>query len=679
MTKGTLESTDVSSFTNSNSSPISSVFMFQFLSHQMDEVAARVSAAFSYSVHALSQLPAKLHSSLFIYGFYGLLDGVNTAFGTLKYVIDVHCANTSVSSTDVLRDFLVTPEGIAIVVIESLVLAGCAFAGNVFENDGVKHTGWEKLSAIFWRYLRDALKALKNAYKGIRNLLVLWSMIAGQSDVLRFILPIGLALGVFSALNRMFIRYMRERRKDKTNINEQLIKEINALKLAAQATPKNYIEELHHLLNGLPKTADNNAKLGMQTQSLRSTVIGYAAAIYNSFLDAPYLILGLVSLAVLSWPLFITLTTFCVFFLSVCIATRIFEEYNDQRLLLISQTKLQLAACLAEIKYLSQQLDSAEEGADTNEIVKSIFSKFSEAIGLKEKLQQQSVLSTTEVVLGGLLNGMNAFQSLTSMAFAVSSLCLILAMPYPVLLLMSLGPIGIVFLIGFVSLALTKHWKFLEKNPVPKSGDNPTVKDILARLKNPLDTSIEEIQAITDDIVAIPVHVSPQTFFEKITDIFRLFWSGLGKGFRIVDATARDGDNDHSSIVAMVAWVAAGLYAIVYTLRGFARLGKANNKDKAVVEPVASNTPSSVATTASDDESDEQDSKTPRSNSPESQVNKTNTGEPQYGMKKANSDGLFSRHGFFMKRTDDDADGDAYSDHCTSLADDRSETSECSV
>lgn len=702
MTTGLLESTNASSSTNIASSTISSVLIFEYLSQQVNVIVEKIASAWFYFVHVLSQQPAKLHASRWIYGLYGLLDGVNTAFSTLKYACDVHYANTSFSAADKLHDFLLTPEGIVIVVIESLFLAGFAATGNVFENDEIKYTNWKKWTVILWRYVRDVLKALKNAYKGVSNVLTLWTLIAVQSDVLHLLLPIGVVLGVFSALNQMFIRYMREQRKDKIKINELLLKEINALKLDGTAKPEDWINKLHQLLDGVPTTDDKKAILGMQTQSLWYRALGYVVSIYDGLLYSPYLYLGLVNLAILSPSLFIMVATCAVFFVLIGIAARVFEEYNDQRLLLVSQTKLELAACIAELKCLSKQIETKLQSEDPSiqNVYKEIDNKIRAGVALKQKLQQLSVLSIKEVVLGGLLNGMGAVQVITSIAFAISSICFMVATPFPVLLLLSVGPVGLVSLVGFVGLALAQHWNFLEKNPLPESLLNKQTDPLLYRLKNePQDVTVEEVQSITDNIEAIPVQASPQTFFEKNIDVVRSFCTGGRKGIRSVDETmvsfqdvGADGHYHDTPIMATVAWVSAGLFAVIFALRGVARLGKTKNKDatEQLVSTKSDTSLSQTETSASDD-IDETESQTTQSPcSVVSDVTEAeDTEDSVVSMKKAASyQGLSNFHFFSpapspnkfveIKQSSDDLNEDALLDRYTFLPDNTTEKFDCS-
>ena len=97
------------------------------------------------------------------------------------------------------------------------------------------------------------------------------------------------------------------------------------------------------------------------------------------------------------------------------------------------------------------------------EILRSDFEeKLKKAAALKETLRQQSVLSTGSVILGGLRNGMDAYGALASLMFVIATVFLMLSISYPPLLLLAFGSIGMIFLAGFVGLALTTHWQYLK-------------------------------------------------------------------------------------------------------------------------------------------------------------------------------------------------------------------------
>ena len=443
---------------------ISYFFIFQCLYHQTETIANNV------RIQA-----KKLNDVRWVYGLYGLLDGLSTSFRMLKYTFDIYYANSHLSSADVLHDFLLTPEGIVIVVFESLVLAGLAMSGNVFDDDSVKdQPTWKKTTATFWRYFRDLLKALKNAYKGVRNVFVFVDLLAVGQSLSYLVLPLGLALGALSAINRMFIRFMRDERKVKMKQNEALLKDIKQMKLDATKDLKTWHEIYKIRLEGQKGVEGKDDVIGVQSQSGWYRALSYLAAAYSGFLDAPYLFLGAISLSILNPSLLILMATISVFFVVVCIATRIFEEYNYQRLLFITQTQIELTVCTEELKLLFKKLETiaaklADENCDPTQqaslvlLQASVYIQFkdkvNEAAKCKEKLNKQSVLSTGSVMMGGLRNGIDAYGAIASLMFVIATIYLILWIPFPPLLLIAFASTGLVLLAGFVGLALiTSHY-----------------------------------------------------------------------------------------------------------------------------------------------------------------------------------------------------------------------------
>ena len=80
----------------------------------------------------------KLDEAKWIYGLYGAMDGLSTSFSMLKYFFDMYYTSnpSKVSSSDALRNWSLTPTGVAFLTIESLFLIGCAIVGNTVDDDG---------------------------------------------------------------------------------------------------------------------------------------------------------------------------------------------------------------------------------------------------------------------------------------------------------------------------------------------------------------------------------------------------------------------------------------------------------------------------------------------------------------------------------------------------------------
>ncbi len=77
----------------------------------------------------------RLHESRWIYGLYGALDGLSKSFSMLKYFFDAYYANSPLNSADVLHDWSLTSEGIAVMVVESVAFITFSVMGNLYDED----------------------------------------------------------------------------------------------------------------------------------------------------------------------------------------------------------------------------------------------------------------------------------------------------------------------------------------------------------------------------------------------------------------------------------------------------------------------------------------------------------------------------------------------------------------
>lgn len=184
----------------------------------------------SKSVDAEARRLAKeLHDLKYIYALYGALDGLSLSYSMVKYVFDLMYTNTKFSSSDVMHDWMATTEGAISAASISLTLIAFSYIGNVYDDKNPNR--FKRYLAIAWPYFRDAMKGLKNAYKGVRGTLQALSMFTGQ-DLRYMIVPVGLLLGVFAALNRICMRkYVVEPRKNMTINNTDLLEEIQSTAL----------------------------------------------------------------------------------------------------------------------------------------------------------------------------------------------------------------------------------------------------------------------------------------------------------------------------------------------------------------------------------------------------------------------------------------------------------------
>ena len=171
----------------------------------------------------------KLHDTAYIYALYGALDGLSLSYSTFKYLFDILCTNGASTSSDVMHDWMMTPAGIAAATAESLTIIAFSFLANIYDNKK-NQKQFERYIATVWPYCRDTMKGLKNAYKGVRSMLLTAEMLGGQ-NLRTMIVPAGIDLGLISVVDRLCMRkFVIEPRKAMMKDNATLLASIQDIK-----------------------------------------------------------------------------------------------------------------------------------------------------------------------------------------------------------------------------------------------------------------------------------------------------------------------------------------------------------------------------------------------------------------------------------------------------------------
>ncbi len=358
------------------------------------------------------RLAKKLNALAIVHGSYGGLDGLSLSYSMVKYGFDLLYTESSLSSSDVMHDWMMTPAGIAAAAVESVFIISFSLLGNVFKDDD--ENAFKRYISILWPYFRDSMKGLKNAYKGVRGGFQAIGMLSGL-DLRYMMVPAGVVLGVLSVANRIWNRNMREKRKTMQANNAELLLEIQShcrlhlldkLPVDLSTFKNSYLwvaEQLYYvkpdgtieyvaLTDNLlfvdhlkqinkenksllylsevqtrclitkncghrPTTSYDPAaiaafreRIGKQKDSERS--IGMLSAAYGGVVDGLYLYMGAFTLATVAPPVFVALVVCSVIYTLACIAVRMYEEFDYQRKLITTEAKVELALCGKELQAL---------------------------------------------------------------------------------------------------------------------------------------------------------------------------------------------------------------------------------------------------------------------------------------------------------------------------------------
>lgn len=449
-----------------------------------------------------------------IYYSYAILDSLSSSYSMFKYFFDVLMPD---SSSDYLHEVMMSPGGIAAISAESLFLVGFSFLACHY--DGEQEGSYKKWIADAWPYVRDVVKGLKNGYKGWRGFVTATHLLGGH-DIKYLLAPIGLGLGVLAALNRYLYRDIVEKRKTMMIDNKEILKGL--------ARSASLSEE---------KRARFLRKIKCQSLSSRSWSFAYAAL--GGTVDGLYLYFGILGLSSLSPPLAIVLVSLCVFYTVSCIITRMYEEYDFQLKLLVSQTKCQLAIVTKQLQstyeefcILKNNPDEAERLVALKAHLQSLISEFEEH---RCKLNEQVNQGYFSAMLFGLKNGLYAYGALASALFFAVALLNFAGLALPPVLLLSIVSTGIAFMIGFIIHSLSNYQHL---NKQPKDEERPYAR--LKEIKDQLAQQEAQVFVDKEDFVAslkdgLILDAPPVTYFQEWFEVFRSLFTGFVKGQKFMD------------------------------------------------------------------------------------------------------------------------------------------------
>jgi hypothetical protein len=501
-----------------------------------------------------------------IYYGYAAFDSLSSSYSMFKYFYDLCLANSN-KDPNAMHDFMMTPGGIIAITAESLFLVLFSVLAVKFDNDDdTSNTKW---IATAWPYFRDVIKGLKNAYKGWRSAVGLLSLVSA-SDLKYIINPVGLLLGILAAANRFWQRSMTEKRKAMMVANTNLIKEIHDLPSLTYEQRQAYVFKL------------------MQYQSNETRIFAYLSVAAGGTLDGLYLYFGVLGLAALSLPMLYVLVAVCVFYNIACIITRVFEEYEFQQRLLITQTQcnLELVAKQLQTNYsrllslLDNPIKTHEENAEVERLRTAIFWVLNDFETYRNLLDKQSNHSFASAALLGLKHGLYAYGALASIIFLSSGLLSLAGVAFPPGLLIFTVFIGLVFIAVFTAHSLFKHYRgFQEEPPKVNSPYDSLVdmKDTICQeggLDN-LPDSHSILNSINDGL-HVP-SLSP-SYFKEWFEIVRSLFSGFGKGQRFggyagnfMQELDEKGRYQDSTLLVVLELITGLFFGIVLALRALAK------------------------------------------------------------------------------------------------------------
>jgi len=303
--------------------------------------------------------------------------------------------------------------------------------------------------AVYWPFLRDVIKGLKNTFKGMTSTLQVGELLLGK-DLHYFLLPTTLGLGLILAGVRLSLRSMKNQRKKEMDYNADLLMKIRneQCKRDEFAVIRNKIEAQSHL----------------------SSVGWLFAAATGGMIDSLYLYVGILCLVATPWApsLLIFLVACSALYGLICIATRVYEEYEYQRLLIETQVRVELEMLRREILELVNTISenpvaSVEHWKNCQDI---LLDKLNAMVKQKEKLKKYSSFNSSFLItMYGLQSGLAVYGGVVSAALMAAMIVTLAGGAIPPIAVVICVALGLIFLAAFLIQA---HVTF-------RCGENPTL------------------------------------------------------------------------------------------------------------------------------------------------------------------------------------------------------------
>lgn len=503
-----------------------------------------------------------------VYYGYAVLDSLSSSYSMFKYFFDVFVSN---NDPDLMHEMMMTPGGIIAIVAESLFLVAFSLFACRYENADSESI--EKFISSAWPYLRGVMKGLKNAYKGWRSAVQAISVIGGV-DLKYAIIPVGLTLGIFAAANRFWSLREVENRKLMMKQNAALLLEI----MKGESLTN---EQLQKKLS----------EIAYQSDESRHRLFFSVAA--GGLIDGLYLYVGVLSLSVVTPPVFIAMAIMCSIYTLACVVTRLYEEYDYQLRLLITQTNCKLALITNELETRYMRLLVLNNKPNQTQIeldeIKSLKNSVADLIGRFDEmrclLRAQTSRSYLSASLLGIKNGLFAYSALASILFLIAAILILTSTAFPPALLVFSVSLGMVFMLGFLAHSLVINYFHLNNNPGADERPYDQLIQMRIRLQDEPDNAFllkaNEFRCTLKD--GLTLDPSPQFFFPEWFEVIRSFFSGVSKGQKFVDFAGNplqeadaQGHYHDTPVMYILAVFSSILFAVILAFRALARgLGRA--------------------------------------------------------------------------------------------------------
>lgn len=333
----------------------------------------------------------------------------------------------------------------------------------------------------------------------------------------------------------------------------------------------------------------------------------YLIRAFNGLIDGLYLYLGVVLLTTFLPQTLLFLTALSAVYCLLCVFSRVYEEYQAQEQLTVTQQRIDLALTSKELEVnliklnklvLMMALETDPIKAKKLEDLRAkldekLQKNLSDFETKRIRLRNRSYLSNTETLLLGIKHSLPFYGALISFVFALSFVGFMTGFTIPATLVFGFIVAGIPMIIGGVIHAFQRR-----KQPSPDlaiedqkrtSAMSETIHRVKASFKLIHGNEEEEHKALIEsakakeklfELIIKSLQADPlaDTFYADTAEVIRSFWAGLSKGRKAIEMLLnrlqeRDetGHYQDTRIMCFIMTPVAVIYAAIYTMNAFVK------------------------------------------------------------------------------------------------------------
>ncbi|WP_253264779.1 hypothetical protein [Legionella longbeachae] len=284
------------------------------------------------SFSATKKTTKNSHQWSYLYALYLGIENGKLSLNMIKYSFDIALANSDLA-TKAMQEWIKSPIGASI----STLIIFSTISSSLITHYSIREDKKPfKIVIMLWPYVRDCMKSLSNALRGISSTLNLIYILEFQ-DIRHLVIPMGLFVGGLSVVNRIWIRCKSHQYHEMLEVNAQLLVDLEKL-------------------NFLSPQQIESMRRKIAKQSTASKTCSLLAAVLSGLIDGLNPYLGSLTLMTCSPSMLLLITSFCGVYFFVTLAIRVHEEINLQQEFLITQKKVELTILEKEIDLLNHSI-----------------------------------------------------------------------------------------------------------------------------------------------------------------------------------------------------------------------------------------------------------------------------------------------------------------------------------